>query len=243
MKQAPTTIRARIVRVMAAPVLVVALLGCGSSPTPEASVSTVEPSAPGTTTPRGTPAPNETTSSLVSSTTLVTTTAAAPETSAHGEVVSSTRLFPDPPRVPNGTCALLMLDIDASQLAAELTGRAVAGIRPTDGDGCEVTYYLPPPNPDQSIIAIARSTKSDKCPACCDRIFDDDEIAQEIDGGSTIYRDPTARDVDRVPASGRVTIIRPDELVIAVSTYGGGLTIEQLDAIALKLNAASAPPT
>ena len=135
-----------------------------------------------------------------------------------------------------------MLDIEASQLAAELPGRVVGGIRPTVGAGCEVTYGLWPPSPDQSVVAIARSRRSNKRPACCDRTLDDDEMAQEIDGGSTIYRDPTARDVDHVPGSGRVTIIRPDGLVIAISTYGGGLTIEQLEVIALKLHAASPPP-
>ena len=186
---------------------------------------------------------DETTTFLVPTTAAVTTTATAtPQTSAPSEAVSTTRPFPDPPPAPNSICAQLVLDIEASQLDVELSGTAVAGIRTTQGDGCEVTYFFPHPSTDQSVIAITRAKRTLNNRACCDPTLDDDETAQEISGGSTIYRDPTGLDSNVSPGSGRVTVIRPDRFVIAVSAYGGGLTIEQLEVIALRLHAASPSP-
>jgi hypothetical protein len=246
-----------------APLLAIVLHSCSSITTQQASDPTTAPSASLAAVPPSdavvATADDEATSSVVTSTTAVTTTTAdttttaattttavttttaAPETSTQVEAFGTTRPLPDPPPAPNATCAQLLLDIDASQLDAELAGRAVDFARPTDGNGCEVPFYRPYPDPDLSVVSIGRWSTNRKARTCCDRTLDDDEIAQELDDGSTMYLDPTARDVDRVPEAGRVTIIRPDKSAVVISSYGGALTMEQLETIARKLHALDFP--
>ena len=159
-----------------------------------------------------------------------------PSTSTSGAESTLAEAMVNLPNVPgfdHPRCAELWAEIVSKRVEADLDGASLEVGRPISDNGCEVQFIfrgLPGP-PTVTIVHVARSR------SCCEQTYDRDEESRTLDDGSVAYLDPTSRDVDRVPGAGRVTIVQLDGSAIAISSYGGALSMDTIYAIAVKMAA------